>query len=135
VPELLLRARLVLNLASLLQDGLDGFGADGVLRRELTVDLFQPPKREALRGRVVALRAAALTEREVAAQLGITVTAAQRAAALQRLLDREGQTDAYVLITVPPDDAGRVRRHRHARYRFEPLDGYPDLSLNQRGIA
>jgi hypothetical protein len=31
---LVLRARLVLNLASLISDGLDGFGADGVLRRE-----------------------------------------------------------------------------------------------------
>jgi DNA invertase Pin-like site-specific DNA recombinase len=58
-----LRARLVLNLASLLPAGLDGLGADGVLRRELTVDLFQPPEREAFRGRVVALRATGLRAR------------------------------------------------------------------------
>ena len=54
-------------------------------RSELTVDLFDPPQRVMFREQVMKLRAQGLTERQVAAKLGITSTAAQKAAALDRL--------------------------------------------------
>jgi hypothetical protein len=69
---------------------------------------------------VLALRAQGLTERAVAKELGITVTAAQRAAALDRMMKALGLTDPYVAIIEPPADYGKLRRHRHPRYRFEP---------------
>ena len=33
-----------------------------------------------------------------------------------------GLTDPYVAVTEPPDDYGKLRRHLHSRYRFEPLE-------------
>ena len=57
--------------------------------------------------------------------LGLTVTAAQRAASLQRLMDQLGLTDPYVLIKEPPADYAKLRRHLHPRYCFQPLAGRP----------
>ena len=117
-----LRAHLTLNLASLVPAGAALEGLSGALCRELVVDLFEPPQREAYREQVVALRAQGLSEREVARRLGITVTAAQRAAALARRMQELGISDPYQPIHEPPADYGKLRRHRHPRYHFEPLD-------------
>ena len=81
------------------------------------------PQRAAYRERVIALRAEHRTEREVAAALGLTVTAAQRAASLDRLMEELGIADPYIPMTEPPAEEGRMRRHKHARFRFEPGPG------------
>ena len=52
----------------------------------------------------------------------VTVTAAQHASALQRLMDDLGITDPYIPVWEPPEDGLKLRRHRHPRYKFEPLD-------------
>jgi hypothetical protein len=64
-----------------------------------------------------------MTQREAADQCGLTVTAAQDAAGLQRRMDTLGLTDPNVAVTEPPDDYGKLRRHLHSRYRFEPVEG------------
>jgi hypothetical protein len=120
-----LRARVVLDLVPLVPEACRVGELGDVLRRELTVDLFDPPQREEFRQRVMALRAQGLTEREAAARLKIRVSAAQKAAALQRLMDERGLTDPYEPVTSPPADCTRMRRHLHERYRFDPLPGYP----------
>jgi hypothetical protein len=86
-----------------------------------TVDLFDAPQRIAYRERVVALRERGLTERLTARELGLTQPAVQRAMALHRKMQAAGATDAYRRLIAPT--AGKPRRHRHPRYRFEPLDG------------
>jgi hypothetical protein len=101
--------------------GLDT-GAKGLLRRELTVDLFDPPQRVRFREQVVSLRAEGLTERQVADRLKITVTAAQRAAWLHRYMQAHDLTDPYLPVTEPPADQSKLRRHLHPRYRFEPRE-------------
>jgi site-specific DNA recombinase len=121
-----LRAHLTLDLAPLVPDAKVLEGRGGVLRRDLVVDLFDMPQRAAFRGRVIALRANGLTERQVAAELGLTVAAAQRAAALDRLMTQKGLADPYVPLTEPPADQARMRRHKHARFRFEPGPGGAD---------
>jgi hypothetical protein len=40
-------------------------------------------------------------------------------------MQARGITDPYEEIYGPPDDYGKLRRHRHPRYKFQPLDG-PD---------
>jgi DNA invertase Pin-like site-specific DNA recombinase len=120
-----LRARVELNLGQLtpqLQSFEPGLT---LLNRQLTVDLFDPPQREQFRRQVVDLRASGRTEREVARELGITVTAVQRAAALARKMEVMGLADAYVPVTAPPGDYAKLRRHHHGRYEFAPLDGFP----------
>jgi DNA invertase Pin-like site-specific DNA recombinase len=120
--HIVLRAKVMLNLAALAPTTSELGDLAGVLRRELTVDLFHPPQRETYRKQVVALRAAGHEEWKIAEQLGITVTAAQRAARLQRIMDERGLTDPYEPVTEPPSDYARLRRHLHPRYRFEPLN-------------
>jgi DNA invertase Pin-like site-specific DNA recombinase len=117
-----LRARFTLHLASLAPKAAALVGLEGAWRREMQVDLFDPPQRVVYRERVVELRAAGLTERQVAQRLGITPTAAQRAAALDRRMRQLGTADPYQPLREPPPDFNKLRRHRHPRYRFEPLD-------------
>jgi DNA invertase Pin-like site-specific DNA recombinase len=118
-----LRAELTVNLAPLLGDAGDVLG--GLIVHTTTVDLFDPPQRIAYRERVIELRGQGLTERAVAKRLGLTVTAAQRAMALHRQMQAAGVTDPYRRLLTPPDDDGKVRRHKHPRYRFQPFDGSP----------
>jgi len=116
-----LRARLTVDLTPLTRLPDSGLDTVDLLRRELTVDLFKPPQRVVYRERVVAGRAAGQTERQVAADCKITVTAAQRASALDRMMREQGLADPYVPLTEPPADLKKMRRHRHPRYRFDPL--------------
>ena len=71
------------------------------------------------------LRAEGLTFRQAAARLGLTMPAAQAAMALHRLMAESGVADPYQAITAPPEDGWKLRRHKHRRYRFEPLNGFP----------
>jgi hypothetical protein len=125
-----LRAKLRLQLANLLPHKRVREVLQKPLERVLKIDLFDMPQRVALREKIVADRQEhdvsghRRTERDVARSLGITVTAAQRAAALDRLMKQQGLTDPYVLMTVPPMDSKKFRRHLHPRYRFEALPGH-----------
>jgi site-specific DNA recombinase len=119
-----LRAHAVVNLAPL--TGPSAAGAlGGLITRAAAIDLFDPPQRVSFRERVVALRDAGLTERGAAERLGLTVTAAQRAVALHRMMAAAGVTDPYVLLAAPPEGDGKFRRHMHPRYEFRPLPGDP----------
>lgn len=118
------RAHMTLDLTALVPEARALEGRLGPLKRELVVDLFDMPQRAAFREQILALRAGGLSEKEVAARLGLTITAAQRAASLDRLMKQQGLTDPYMRMTEPPEDSKRSRRHRNPRYRFEPLAGW-----------
>jgi site-specific DNA recombinase len=122
--DLVLRATFRLQLANLLPDKRVQEVLRGPLERVLTVDLFKPPQRVEYRERVMALRHE-ITERAVARELGITVTAAQRAAVLDRLMKQLNLADPYLRLVEPPMDYPKMRRHLHSRYHFEPLPGHP----------
>jgi hypothetical protein len=92
-----------------------------VLKRELTVDLFEAPQRETSRKHVVAFRSSGHPEWKIAEQLRITVTQHSGAARRQRIMDERGLTDPYEPVTEPPSDYAKLRRHLHLRYRFEPV--------------
>jgi len=117
-----LRAKFEINLASYLPAAHQLPSLIGQLRCERTVDLFDMPQRAAYRKQVIALRDQGLTEQEVARELGLTVTATQRAAALHRMMIELGLTDPYVPLVEPPQNDTRLRRHRHKRYRPRPDD-------------
>jgi hypothetical protein len=124
---LVLRARCHVQIANLLPDKRLREVLQRPLERVLTIDLFDPPQRVEYREAVMARRARGETERQVAKVLGITQTAAQRAAALDRLMRQLNLTDPYVQLMTPPSDFPKLRRHLHARYHFEPAPGYvPD---------
>ncbi|WP_339748301.1 recombinase family protein [uncultured Rubinisphaera sp.] len=116
-----LLGRFQLNLAKLYPDDRVGECFRAPLMREMTLKFFTPPQREEFRKAVIFRRNQSEKEREVATALNITQTAVQRAAALQRMMDARGIDEPYQLITEPPEDYSKLRRHKHPRYRFEPL--------------
>jgi site-specific DNA recombinase len=95
-----------------------------VFRRRLVVDLFDPPQREAYREAVVEQRRRGAKFKTIAKALGITATAAQNAAALQRAMDAAGVADAYVRVTSPEECLRRLRRHRHGRFAFRSVPDF-----------
>jgi hypothetical protein len=123
-----MRAHMTLDLTPLVPDAEILEGRTEMLRRELVVDLFEMPQRAAHRECVVRLRDSGMTESQVAKELGLTVTAAQHAAALDRRMKQLGLDDPYVPLNEPCDDC-RMKRHKHPRYRFERLSDEPDQSL------
>jgi hypothetical protein len=116
-----LRARFTLCLTSLLPTGAGLDRLAPALQRSLVVELFNPPQREIFRVPVMELTAAGVTQREIARRLSLTQPAVQGAVALARQMKERAIDDPYLVLTAPPDDYGRLRRHRHPRYRFEPL--------------
>ena len=63
----------------------------------------------------------------MAAALSITQPAVQYAKKLARQMEREGLLDPYVPLREPPGNFKKLRRHKHKRYQFEALPGYPLL--------
>ena len=97
--QIVLRARFRLNLVALVPDAKHLQGVEEVLGQQLEVDLFDPPnERDRYRERVIEMKAqdGKLNQTQIAAKLGITKTAVQRAFALQRKMDQLGLTDPYV---------------------------------------
>jgi hypothetical protein len=123
--RIVLRARFKLQLAGLIPDAAARAALQRPLEKIVEVDLFDSPQREKYRRQIMELRHDG-TEREAAQQLGLTITAAQKAAALQRKMDELGLSDPYVLVGQPPEDS-KLRRHKHARYRFDPLENAGEL--------
>jgi hypothetical protein len=121
---LVLRAHFKLGLASQLAPSLRTPSVVSATEAELVVDLFEPPQRVRHRSEIIGMRAQGISEGEVACRLGITRTAAQRAAKLHRQMQELGIDDPYRPILEPPPDCPKLRRHRHPRYRFEPLEGF-----------
>jgi len=115
------RAHFRLCLNGFLEDRRQREVLSSQLERIVTVDLFEVPQRIQFRKQVVRARREGMTERAIAKLLGITITAAQRASALQRLMDKLEIDDPYVILTAPPDDYSKLSRHRHQRYQFDPL--------------
>jgi hypothetical protein len=121
--DLVLRGTARLQLANLMPDQRLRDTLRGPLERVLNLDLFVAPQRIRLREQVMALRRE-MTEREAAERLGITVTAAQYAAGVDRLMRRLGLGDPYVRMLEPPTDYPKMRRHLNPRFRFDPLPGF-----------
>lgn len=132
--HLLPRARVTIALDGVASDAQHVPGLSDLLTRELTLDLFQPPQRERIRDRAVRMEAQKMKQRDIARELStdeerVTQAAVQKALALHRVMERLGLTSPYVAVLRPPGGYGKLRRHKNAKYRFEPLPGYrpPDL--------
>jgi hypothetical protein len=122
------RARVTLALGSIVPDIAHVAAINGLLTRQLTLDLFErPPQRERIRVEAVRLAAQGLDQRDIARRLPEKApqAAVQRALALDRKMRELGLDSPYVFLAEPPTDYPKLRRHRNPKYRFEPLDGYP----------
>jgi hypothetical protein len=122
--HLLPRARVELVLSGIVPDARHVPGLDELLTRTITVDLFDPPQREQIRLEAVRLAAQGMEQREIARRLGVTQPAVGNALALARAMRERGLESPYVLVTEPPVDYPKLRRHGHRLYRFEPVERY-----------
>jgi hypothetical protein len=124
--HLLPRARVRLALAGAVPDAKHVPGLEGLLGRELTLDLFEPPQRERIRQEAVLLAAQGLDQREIARRLPgkPTQTAVQRALLLDRRMRERGLETPYISVPEPPQDYPKLRRHRNPKYQFTQLGGY-----------
>ena len=124
--HLLPRARVTLALDGILPDAQQVPGLPALLRREVTLDLFEPTQRERIREQSVLLAATGLRIKSIAEQIQEkpTSTAVQRALVLDRQMRSLSLTSPYVPVLQPPEDYPKLRRHRNSKYRFTPLDGY-----------
>ncbi|QDU88427.1 Recombinase [Pirellulimonas nuda] len=117
--------------ASCFAENLDEMpSAQDALRIELEVDLFDPPKPMAVLNQAVAMLCAdgaKMKQREAAAALGTSQPAVQRALKLHRLMQELGLGSPWRQVLTPPEDDSKLRRYRHPRYRFEPLEGFPRM--------
>ncbi len=127
------RARVTIDLLGHLPDSDSIKGLESLTRKTLTIDLFEPPQRERIREQVVQLRRSGKKEREIPPLIvgeTPTITAIQRSMALQRMMEAKGLTSPWVVLLEPPLDYTKLRRHRHKRYRFTPVEGYVPRPLN-----
>ena len=122
---LLPRIRVKLELAGNIADSVQVPELKELLSRVVTIDLFDPVQREAIREESVRLAAQGLTHRQIAAKVpgNPTSTAVTNAINLDKRMRSLGLTTPYQTVLTPPDDL-RLCRHKNSRYRFEPLDGY-----------
>ena len=129
------RARVTLNLGALATDIAGVTALQQQLIRQVTIDVFEAPQRERIRPEVIRLATEhpGWTQRQIAAAIAEKPeqTAVSRAIQLhQKMLDL-GLTSPYVLVPEPPSDHGRLRRHKHPRYEFRPLEGYERPPLDE----
>jgi hypothetical protein len=118
------RAYLTLNLAALLPPEVGALDLEQTLVRKLRVDLFDLPQRVRFREQILALKRQQVPHRQIARRLGLKQQAVLNALKLEARMRTLSLTDPYQLIVNPPA-AGKLQRHRHSRYRFVPLPGFP----------
>jgi hypothetical protein len=125
------RAKVKLDLGGSIEGIQDVPELKALLTREFTLDLFEPPQRERIREQAVTLAAQGLTERRIVQSLPEKVTqpAVQHALTLDRKLKELRLASPYVVLLEPPDDYGRLRRHKHARFKFSTREGYQRISI------
>jgi DNA invertase Pin-like site-specific DNA recombinase len=120
-----LRAELTLTLAPLLPGALEECMTSEVFCRKVTVNLFDEPQYVRFLKEIVQRHSEGDSAIQIAKQLGLTKQVVFRSLRLHRLMLEAGVSDPYQRVVVPPADCGRLRRHLHPRYRFEPRDGFP----------
>jgi hypothetical protein len=125
------RAKVNLNLGGIVPDIDRAPGLKEFLQREFTIDLFNPPTRVRIREEVVRQSALGIKQRDIAASLGTHQVTVQLALKLDRMMRERGLTCPYELVTVPPsvETNKKLKRSRHARYFFKPLEGYDPPAL------
>lgn len=124
------RARVWVTLDGIMPDAALIPGLDGLLRREVTFDLFELTQRERIRSDAVQWKVTGLGPKAIAAKIAETTverptaTAVQNALALDARMKTLGLFSPLINVLEPPDDYTKLRRHKNGKYKFTPLVGY-----------
>jgi DNA invertase Pin-like site-specific DNA recombinase len=130
-PNFLARARVVFDLLGDYPDAAKMPELASLSKFTKTIDLFVPAQRERIRKESVALRKTGMKLKEIAAAIAEkpTDTAVGNALRIQAMMDAQGLTTPYILITSPPPENKQLCRYRCADYRFTPVEGYVPPNL------
>ena len=123
--HLLPRAHVDLDLSGILPDVRPLLPSPSPLLRRVVIDLFTPPDRERIRADVMRRTSEGAEQRAIAAELNVTQAAVSQSLIFARRMQDAGLSSPYLRVSEPPADYTRLRRHKHPRYRFTPLSGYP----------
>jgi hypothetical protein len=125
------RARVQFNLLPQLTSESVPAALRSQLSGVLTIDLFDPVQREAIRQDAYALFEQGTPITQIGPQLPgkPTLPAVQRAIKLHQQLLSSGLSSPYQPVEEPPANYAKLRRHKHPRYRFTPLEGYEPAPL------
>jgi hypothetical protein len=121
-----------LDLAGSVPDAEHVPGLKELLTRVATLDLFdRPPQRERIREDAVRLSKQNLKSTAIGQLIDERPkpAAVDKSLALDELMKNLGLDTPYVLVTEPPNDYPKLRRHRNPKYRFEAKPGYERPSL------
>jgi len=133
--HLLPRARVQLHLGAVLPGVQDLPEVSRLLTRVITLDLFEPAQRLRILPHATRLAGPGVAYKEIAQLIAEqtlerpTATAVGSALALAKRMQELGQISPFSLVESPPEDYPKLRRHKNAKYRFEPLEGYSRRDL------
>ncbi|MDB5389506.1 MAG: hypothetical protein JWM11_5152 [Planctomycetaceae bacterium] len=115
-----------LDLSGICPDARLVDGLQALLSTTVTLDVFKAPQRERIRRQAVELNAARHKQRDACQLIDEKPTqpALQRALALQRKMQELGLLTPYIMLTEPPDDYKKLRRHKASHFKFQPIEGY-----------
>ena len=116
------RCVFTLNLSRL--DGVQMPNDVSQLQTSCHVDLTKSPQRVEFMSRVTTLRKTGMSYRNIAAELEITMPAAQNAAKLQRLMESLEVTDPWVPVRTEADAMVYFKRLQNPRHQFKPMSGF-----------
>jgi len=116
------RCRFTLNLSRL--DRIQLPNDVSHLQTSCQVDLTKSPQRDEFRSQVTKMRKTGMGYQSIAAELGITMPAAQNAAKLQKLMDSHEITDPWEPVRTEADALLYFKRIKNPRHQFMPMKGF-----------
>ena len=116
-----LRATLVLDLACFFSDKRALEGMDGILRREIKVDLFDLPNTVKWLEKIAEDLPTGKSLNLIGKALGIPGYLVSRTKKLLQTMNALGLSNPYQDLTEPPENFKKMRRHLHPRYSFNPI--------------
>ena len=125
--DIIPRAEFAVSLTSLLPPALQAESAAAVFTHRLVVTLAEPSQRVRHCGAAAELQKQGLKQREIGTRLGMAQSATEAALRISRLMIPLGISEPYIRLTAVPKVTNRLKRHKHPRFRFEPLDGFPKV--------
>lgn len=123
--DIIAKAEITVSLTSLLPSQLRNQAEAKVFTRHMVVDLMDPPQRIQHCQAAMALEAQGLQQREIGANLGIYQSAVQAALRVGKIMETQGLKDPYLRLTALPEKTHKLKRFKHPRFKFEPLEGFP----------
>jgi len=123
---LLPRARIELNLAGHISDAQFVPALSELVSTVHTIDLFELPSRERIRPEAVRLSQDGVSRRRIAQCLpgSPSERIVGAAISLNQHMQAQGLNDPFLIVSEPPSDYHKLRRHRNERYQFSSKPGY-----------